>query len=235
MKRVITQLLCLPILAIAPILAGQQGALAPPHTADAAHPEIAQKNSQAQKYSSEPYVVEKYTTTIRFDDDGTAERIVTARIHSQTETGVTHLSDLVFNYDSAHEQFNLLSLRIRRPSGASTTPTPSVMSLSAAAVRDAPAYGDFKEARITVPELHAGDVLEYQVSIRLVHPLAPGNFWTAYRFLDNAVVLHEQLEISVPAGRTVKIKSPPLFHGHHLREGPRHLPVDARESHSSRT
>jgi len=208
LKRAIARLLCLPILAITPILAAQHGALAPSRAPVAVQPETAQKDSRAKKYSSEPYVIEQYTTAIRFDDDGTAERIVTARIHAQTEPGTARLSDLVFNYDSAHEQFNLVSLRIRTPSGASTTPTPSVMNLSTAAVRDAPAYADFKEARVAVPELHAGDVLEYQVSIRLVHPLAPGNFWTAFRFLDNAVVLNELLEISVPAGRMVKLRSP---------------------------
>src|ERR1700685_1299376 len=106
------RLLCLPILAIAPILAAQQRLPAPPRAAVAVHPQTSEKNSHAQTYSSEPYVFEQYTTTLRFENDGTAQRIVTARIHAQTETGVTRLSDLVFNYDSAHEQFNLLSLRI---------------------------------------------------------------------------------------------------------------------------
>jgi tetratricopeptide (TPR) repeat protein len=208
LKRAITRLLCLPILAIAPVAAAQQTVLGSPHTPGSVPVKNPQNDAYGQNYSSEPYVIEQYTTAIRFNDDGTAERVVTARIHAQTETGVSRLSDLVFDYDSTHEQFNLVSLRIRRPSGASTTPTPSVMNLSTSAVHDAPAYTDFKEARVTVPELHAGDVIEYQVSIRLAHPLAPGNFWAAFRFLDNAVVLHEQLEISVPAGRAVKFKSP---------------------------
>src|ERR1700722_5025034 len=95
-KRVITRLLCLPILAITPILAAQHGALAPSRAPVTAHPGTAQKDSHVHNYSSEPYVIEQYTTAIRFDDDGTAERIVTARIHAQTETGAPRLSDLVF-------------------------------------------------------------------------------------------------------------------------------------------
>ncbi len=37
--------------------------------------------------------------------------------------------------------------------------------------------------------------------------LAPGEFWTDYRFTRELIVLDEQLEISVPHGRAVKLKS----------------------------
>ncbi len=148
MKRAITRLLCLPILAIAPVAAAQQTVLGSPHTPGSVPVKNPQNDAYGQNYSSEPYVIEQYTTTLRFNDDGTAERVVTARIHAQTETGVSRLSDLGFRLRfSAYEQFNLVSLRIRRPSGASTTPTPSVMNLSTSAVHDAPAYYRFSRKR----------------------------------------------------------------------------------------
>jgi tetratricopeptide (TPR) repeat protein len=53
-------------------------------------------------------------------------------------------------------------------------------------------------------------VLEYRVLEHTTKPLAPGQFWTDYHFTHDQIVLDEQLEISVPLGREVKIKSATL-------------------------
>jgi tetratricopeptide (TPR) repeat protein len=50
-------------------------------------------------------------------------------------------------------------------------------------------------------------VLEYQVQFRLQKPLIPGQFWYADDFFRTGIVLDEELEISVPKDREVKIKS----------------------------
>ncbi len=54
-----------------------------------------------------------------------------------------------------------------------------------------------------------GDVLEYQTREHTTKPLAPGQFWTAYQFTKDGIILDEQLEIKVPSGRGVKFKSGP--------------------------
>jgi Transglutaminase-like superfamily/Domain of Unknown Function with PDB structure (DUF3857) len=43
--------------------------------------------------------------------------------------------------------------------------------------------------------------------LRVTKPLVPGQFWTAYEFAHDEVVNQEELEISIPAGRAVKIKN----------------------------
>jgi hypothetical protein len=60
---------------------------------------------------------------------------------------------------------------------------------------------------LAVKGLTVGDVLEYQVEEHTTKPLAPGQFWTEYTFTRDVIILDEQLEISVPQGRAVKVKS----------------------------
>jgi TonB family protein len=52
-----------------------------------------------------------------------------------------------------------------------------------------------------------GDTLEYSVRWQLEKPFAPGQFWFGYQFTKSAIILDEELEISVPHERQVKLKS----------------------------
>ena len=66
---------------------------------------------------------------------------------------------------------------------------------------------DYKEKHITVPGLHPGDTLEYDIVTHLVTPLARHEFWYTQNFLQNAIVLDERLDVNIPTGRTVIVKS----------------------------
>src|SRR5208282_3623918 len=80
---------------------------------------------------------------------------------------------------------------------------------SAALGRGFFAYADCTERHFSVPALDPGDTLEYEVIKRIIKPAAPGEFWFEHRFLDDAIVLDEQLEINLPTGRKVTLKSSP--------------------------
>ena len=67
-------------------------------------------------------------------------------------------------------------------------------------------YSDLREKHIPVKGLEPGDKLEYSAQY-LNKPLAAGQFWYGYQFIKSAIVLDEQLVISVPHERTVKLKS----------------------------
>jgi transglutaminase-like putative cysteine protease len=82
--------------------------------------------------------------------------------------------------------------------------------MAAEITRQAPFYSDLHEKHVAVKGLSVGDVLEYRVLEHTTKPLAPGQFWTDYHFTHDQIVLDEQLEISVPLGREVKIKSATL-------------------------
>jgi Flp pilus assembly protein TadD/transglutaminase-like putative cysteine protease len=189
------------ILTTAPALfpAQQQTALpAPQQSATAPSDE----KKSAPDYSQEPFVVEQFHTTARFENDGTGERDAAVRIHVQSDAGVQQLGELVFGYSSANEQMDVRYVRIRKADGTVVTAAAdAVKEMTAPIARDAPVYTDYKEKHITVPSLHPGDTLEYDIATRLVTPLAPGQFWFDYNFVKDAIVLDERLDIDLPKGR----------------------------------
>jgi Flp pilus assembly protein TadD len=160
-------------------------------------------------YSQEPFVIESYVTTARFENDGTGERDLQVRIRVQSDAGVQQLGELVFGFNAANEQMEVRTVRVRRADGTTANAgTEAVKEMTATVERDAPVYTDYKERHITVPGLHTGDELEYEIITRLVTPLAPNEFWYEHNFLEGAIVLDERLEVNVPAGRAVNLQAP---------------------------
>ena len=168
-----------------------------------------QKSSPAD-YSQEPFVIEQYHTTARFEDDGTSERDLAVRIRVQSDAGVQQLGELVFGYNSANEVMDVRFVRVKKKDGSVVTATAdAVKDMTASVARDAPEYTDYKEKHVTVPSLHAGDTIEYEIATRTVTALAPGNFWFDYAFVKDAIVLDERLDVNVPAGRVHKFITAP--------------------------
>jgi hypothetical protein len=73
--------------------------------------------------------------------------------------------------------------------------------------RQAPMYSDQREKHLAVKGLGAGDVLEFRLYWKGTKALVPGQFWYAYNFSHDGIVLQEQLQIIVPRDRAVKWKS----------------------------
>jgi Flp pilus assembly protein TadD/transglutaminase-like putative cysteine protease len=167
------------------------------------------QKSTVANYSQEPYVIESYHTTARFEDDGTSERDLAARIRVQSDAGVQQLGELVFGYNSGNERMEVRIVRVHKPDRTVVNAAPeAIKEMTASVARDAPMYTDYKEKHITVPSLHTGDTLEYEIVTRTVTPLAPGEFWFASNFTENAIVLDERLEINVPQARAITVRSP---------------------------
>ena len=115
---------------------------------------------------------------------------------------------LSFSYPSATGTFEIDYVRVRKPDGSIVeTPPENVQDMAAQITREAPFYSDLHEKHVAVKGLSVGDVLEFRTLQHTTKPLAPGQFWTSYRFSDQLIVLDEELEISVPRGRAVKVKS----------------------------
>jgi tetratricopeptide (TPR) repeat protein len=162
----------------------------------------------APDYSNEPVVIEKFLTTVRFEDDGTGEREQQLRARVQNQTGVQQLSELIFPYNESNEQVELRHLRVEKKDGTIATATDKdIKDLTAEVAHDAPVYTDLKEKHITVPALAPGVVVDYDVVTKITKPLAPHEFWYKHRFAQQIIVLDEQLEINVPAGRKINIHS----------------------------
>jgi Flp pilus assembly protein TadD/transglutaminase-like putative cysteine protease len=174
-------------------------------------PAAAPKSAPAD-YSQEPFVIEQYFTTARFENDGSSDRNLAVRIHVQSDAGVQQLGELIFGYNSANEVMDVHFVRVKKKDGSViTAAADAVKDMTASVARDAPEYTDYKEKHVTVPSLHAGDTIEYEIATRTVTPLAPGNFWFDYAFVKDAITLDERLDVNLPTGRVHKITTaPPL-------------------------
>lgn len=159
-------------------------------------------------YSGETYVVEWFRTVVRFENDGTSERIRSARIRVQRDAAAQQFSELIFPYN-ANEQVDVRSVTVHKADGTTVVAPPdAVKDAPAKSNADAPAYADYKEKHVTVGSLVPGDTLEYEVVTRLTTPFAPGEFWLQHNFARDAIVLDERLELNLPQGRAFSLKAP---------------------------
>jgi TonB family protein len=161
-------------------------------------------------YSREPFLYEKVRGKMRYENDGTGEREIIARMHVQTPAGLARAGQLVFDYNAANERIEIRSVRVTKPDGSVITAGPTtIQDLSAPVAREAPMYTDARQKHVTVPGVAVGDFVEYDVVTTTFEPLQPGQFWQAWNFIGDAICLDEQLDLNVPRDRPLKLKSPP--------------------------
>jgi tetratricopeptide (TPR) repeat protein/transglutaminase-like putative cysteine protease len=167
--------------------------------------------AKAADNSKEAIVIERYVTHTSYEADGSGTREITAVVHVQAEAGVQTFAVLAFPYTSADESVDVDYVRVRKPDGAVVvTPEYNVQDLPAEVTRQAPMYSDIHEKHVMVKALGVGDTLEYLVRYRIVKPQVPGQFWFEHSFFKDTIVKDEELEISVPREKYVKVSSPDL-------------------------
>jgi hypothetical protein len=151
-------------------------------------------------YSREAFVVEKTSSQIAFENDGTGTRESSARIRIQSDAGVQHYGLLTFSYQNSTESVDVDYVRVLKPDGTVVaTPADNTQDMAAEITREAPFYSDLREKHVAV---------KGHIQWHSSKALAPGQFWYAYNFSHDGIILQEQLQISVPRDRPVKWKSP---------------------------
>ncbi len=191
---------------------------------DKPQPQSPKAEEKAPDFAQEPFVVEKQKWVYRFENDGTGTREMTARIRVQSELGVEQFGQLVIGYNSANERLEMKYVRVRKADGTVVTASPdSVQDLTAPIAREAPVYTDYHQKHITVPGLRPGEILEYQFLATIHTPLAPGHFWMEHEFYKAGIVLEDELEVSVPKSRNIKLKTEPGLAPKTSEEGGRRI------------
>src|SRR5580700_1065945 len=161
-------------------------------------------------YSQEAFVIEQYRSTYRFENDGTGRKETIARIRVQSEAGVQQWGQIQFGYNSANERVEIAYVRVIKADGSVVKAgDDAVQDLSAPLEQQAPVYTDYRQKHITVPGLRPGEVLEYDMVTDIHTALAPGEYWTEYDFDKSNIMLDEELDVDVPAGRALKLKNKP--------------------------
>ncbi|HLV89148.1 MAG TPA: DUF3857 domain-containing protein [Candidatus Sulfotelmatobacter sp.] len=169
----------------------------------------AKPNPAPSDFSKEAYVFERWQTHVQYEADGTGYRERAAEVRIVSEAGVKAFAVLTFPYTSADETVEFDYIRVRKPDGTVVkTPDYNIQDMPAEVSRAAPLYSDVHEKHVAVKGLSVGDVLEYVVRARVIKPQVPGHFWYETSFVKEAITRDEQLEISVPASKYVKVVSP---------------------------
>jgi tetratricopeptide (TPR) repeat protein len=166
------------------------------------------KDAVSQDFSKEGAVIEQITTKVVFQSDGTYTYDQQARVRVQSDAGVRQYGVIPFSYQASVGGIEVQDVRVTKPNGSVvSTPLDSIQDTTSEVSREAPMYSDLREKHVPVKGLEPGDTLEYSVRWQLEKPLAEGQFWIGYQFIKSGIVLDEQLEISVPREREVKLKS----------------------------
>ncbi len=170
----------------------------------------AKADETKRDYSQEAFVIEQYRSVYRFENDGTGKRETIARIKVQSEAGVQQWGQIQFGYNSANERVEIAYVRVIKQDGSIVKAgDDAVQDLSAPVEREAPVYTDYRSKHITVPGLRPGETLEYDIATVIHTPLAPGQFWADYDFDKTNIDLDEEVDVDIPAGREIKLKSKP--------------------------
>ena len=164
----------------------------------------------ADPYRDEPFVFERYDTTVTMKADGTGDTVQHVILRVQSEGVARQFSVLNLAYASANSTGTMDFVRVHKPDGTTVnTPVDDAMEMPAEVSREAPMYSDVKEKHLPVRSVAAGDRLEYQFHTAITKALAPGQFWGAEHFIvQGGVVLNQTLTLQVPVQTYVQVWSP---------------------------
>jgi tetratricopeptide (TPR) repeat protein len=170
--------------------------------------QVANQSTAGSDHSKEAFVIEQSSDKFRFENDGTSVRELSIRLRVQSDAGVQQFGVLKFSYQSSFETFAVDYVRVRMPNGDLVlTPTDNFQDMPADVTREAPFYSDLQEKHVAVKGLGPGNLLEYQVRWERHKALVPGQFWLDYNFAHDGIVLSEEVQVSVPRDRALKMKS----------------------------
>jgi tetratricopeptide (TPR) repeat protein len=170
--------------------------------------QVANQTPAKPDYSKEAIVLEQSSDKFIFQNDGTLTRELSQRVRVQSDAGVQQFGLLKFSYQSSSESFAVDYVRVRTPDGGVVlTPAENFQDMPADVTRAAPFYSDIQEKHVAVKGLGPGELLEYKVHWQRNKPLDPGQFWLEYDFAHDGIVLAEEVQVSVPRDRALKMKS----------------------------
>jgi transglutaminase-like putative cysteine protease len=153
--------------------------------------------------SSAPSVFELLRTFYRFENDGTGSKEVMARIRILNQPGIQQRSEETFQYHPLGEDLHVRYVRVRKKDG--TVVNVDTNFAQRVPSSPTPKY-DLDERRVIIPGLAVGDLVEYDVVTVINRPLGPGEFYAYHNFQPSSV-LNELLEVDIPRGRVVKLKT----------------------------
>lgn len=173
---------------------------------------FAQESQPSKNFdpSQEAFVINAIKTSVRFENDGSSVEIFQRRLKVQNAAGVKQAGILFFDYMTS-QTMNIDYVEVHKPDGSVIKVGPeNARDTTPPIDREAPMYSDLHRKEVTVTGLNVGDELVTQSTYKSAS-LIPGQFWFEHSFNKDQVVLSEIIQINVPKGRKIRVKSAPEY------------------------
>jgi len=168
----------------------------------------AQQPVPASDSARQPFVIERLYERVRYDSDGTGKREFDLRVHVISEGALQAFGQLEYPYNSASDRLDVGYVRVLKTGGDTVVaPASAVLDVTGPIAREAPMFSDIREKVVTVPGLRPGDVLEAHLTWTTVTPVAPGRFWYADDFPEDAIIVDQRLVVDVPRSEAVLVRT----------------------------
>ena len=156
------------------------------------------------------YVIELKHLRVKYESDGSGERLLKLRVKVLSESAVREWGQLPFTYAPDTEQLQIDRVQVQKPDGTVTVnATGDVRDLAVRPPGDLAALVDLRQKQIAVSALRPGDILDLEATWKITKPVTPGHFWFEYASTGSSDVLDERLEIDLPADSTPIVRSRP--------------------------
>jgi tetratricopeptide (TPR) repeat protein len=152
------------------------------------------------------FAIESLHTRVRFENDGTGSREMSVTVKVLDEQAVRRFGQFPLIYQSETEDLAVTAAQVHKADGSVVPTPPSSVRDVAMQVPGTATYLDVHQKIISIAALRPGDTLRVTARWTIKKPIAPGQFWFEHSFDDADTVLDEQLQIDVPAGRSVALK-----------------------------
>lgn len=160
--------------------------------------------------SEQPAIIEEFSTSVRFENDGTSVRTVRQRTKIQNEAGIRLYGIVTLSFIAGND-FAIDTVEVHKKDGGIVKAGPAnIQEVTPEISRVAPMYSDVRQKQVTVPGLSVGDEVVFQYTEK-ISALVPNQFWFQYSFLKAAIVLSESVQVDIPSGRKVHVNFQPDY------------------------
>lgn len=159
-------------------------------------------------YSKEALVLDKLRTEVRFQADGTSVTETTVVVRVQSEAAARQLGVLSTTSTNS-EKTDYLYVRVRKPDGKTIETAPSdAMDVGTQVAQIAPMYSDLHQKQLPVKGLASGDTLEFATHTSHFKAEIPNQYWFAFSFDRENIVLDENLDVYAPKDKQLNVVAP---------------------------
>ena len=167
--------------------------------------------------------IEKLETSYRFEANGTGQAIIHARWKVNTSAGRSKVGQFSIPYQSEFQDVQVKFFRTVKKNGETIEGDPTrVFERSVPVPDDVAVFTDSRLKSFVMPNVEAGDSVEYEAVIGYAKSLHGSDFWIIHRQQRSVPVASERVVLDLPADLKIAVhENSSLQHKTEERDGRR--------------